>query len=98
METARIAAAISLSFAALGARGQDTPRWWPEPLTQQAADTAQSIVYERPLAQYNDPLTGQAKQVAAVKCLPSGLYYRAVVDHAPIPAGACLSLRELPLP
>ena len=98
MEKHRLFAAASLCLALLTAKAQDTPAWWPERLTKAAADTAVDIVYHRPLSQFNHPNTGKPMQIASVVCLPSGVYYRAVLEGATIRQGTCLKLPEPLLP
>ena len=98
MEATRAGTLIAAIILAAGLSAQDTPAWWPERLTKAAADTATDIVYHRPLSQFNHPNTGKPMQIASVICLPSGVYYRAVLEGATIRQGTCLKLPEPLLP
>lgn len=98
MEAARTGTLIAAFILAAGLSAQDTPAWWPERLTQAAADSAVDIIYHRPLAQFNHPNTGKPMQVASVVCLPSGRYYRAVIPGGAIRQGTCLRMPEPMLP
>lgn len=40
-----------------------------------------SFIYERPLAQFNDPLSGSPTVLVAVRCARSGMWWRVPMRH-----------------
>lgn len=55
---------------------QDTPEWWPPPLPADSVRPDDRYIYERPLANFNHPLTGAPTMLIAVRCARSGQWWR----------------------
>lgn len=60
---------------------QDTPDWWPPSLVADSVRAGDSFIYERPLAQFNDPLSGSPTALVAVRCVRSGMWWRVPMRH-----------------
>lgn len=61
---------------------QDTPEWWPPPLPADSVRPDDRYIYERPLANFNHPLTGAPTVLVAVRCARSGQWWRVLLLQA----------------
>lgn len=77
MRTIILAVAMA---SAIAAAGQDTPAWWPPPLSPDSAIHGATYIYERPLASFNHPDDGRPQALIAVRCPRTGLYWRVLVE------------------
>lgn len=73
-------ASLLLAMAA-PALAQDTPAWWPPPLVLDSVPPGHVLIYERPLAQYNDPANGRAIALVALRDPINGAWWRAIARH-----------------
>lgn len=79
MKTALIAI---LLLACLAGQAQTTPEWWPPPLVSDSVRPDDCYIYERPLANFNHPLTGAPTVLVAVRCARSGQWWRVLLLQA----------------
>lgn len=67
-----------LLLAAATCSGQDVPSWWPPRLHPDSVEIGSRMIYERPLANYDDPLTGEHLVLVALRDPRTGRFWRAV--------------------
>jgi len=73
--------AFLLTLLTLPAKAQDTPTWWPEPMPADSATDGRTLIFDRPLANYNDPTTGRPMCIVAVRDVCTGAFWRVLARH-----------------